>query len=328
MKERFQCAECNASFHYYCYGVPDGLFPNRLQTQSKPITHISGNIGRIGDTRRPDFVCPRCNFKQVMRREPLVGSISDAWLGVLDMRTTLDEFISDSESYANGCRYTLGKVCRFGRDMGIPTMIAHHHSGLDRIPRDHRWLRWYLADLTRVTTWDTAKGHRAAIYNYYERMGVPVDQIPTNTHRFRHFMNGMLQRKGISMNQDQVFSRLAVGAMVRLLRSDYERAEGWRSGRRCAGMAARARRGSWGRLTAAHRPGVWRSGTLLNQQAAPPTVTMAGAAAPIHEAATVASVTAYPSNRRSKVRPRASCSSGHRTPSLSVTLRSSAPRRM
>ena len=228
MKERFQCAECNASFHYYCYGVPDGLFPNRLQTQSKPITHISGNIGRIGDTRRPDFVCPRCNFKQVMRRKPLVGSVSDAWLGVLDMRTTLDEFISDSESYANGCRYTLGKVCRFGRDMGIPTMIAHHHSGLDRIPRDHRWLRWYLADLTRVTTWDTAKGHRAAIYNYYERMGVPVDQIPTNTHRFRHFMNGMLQRKGISMNQDQVFSRLAVGAMVRLLRSDYERAEGWR----------------------------------------------------------------------------------------------------
>ena len=32
------------------------------------------------------------------------------------------------------------------------------------------------------------------------------------------------------------------------------------------GMAARARHGSSGRPSAAHRPGVWRSGTLLNQQ--------------------------------------------------------------
>ena len=73
--------------------------------------------------------------------------------------------------------------------MGIPAMIAHGKDDLSKMAADHRHLRWYLADLTRNVTWDTAKGHRAAIYNYYERMGVPVEQIPTNTHRFRHFNN-------------------------------------------------------------------------------------------------------------------------------------------
>ena len=109
-------------------------------------------------------------------------------------------------------------------------MIAYGKEDLDNMPADHRQLRWYLADLTRQTTWDTAKGHRAAVYNYYERMGVEVGAIPTNNYKFRHFMNGMLQRKGISLNQAQVFTRSTIVAMIRLLRSEYSRAElgGWR----------------------------------------------------------------------------------------------------
>ena len=204
------------------------MFPNRLRQQEKPCDHTEGNMGRIGDTRRPDFVCPRCNFVDLMGRAPVQGQATDAWCGVLDVRVTLDEFISDSASYANGCRYTLGKTSRWGRDMGVPVMIAHGAHDLARMPEDHRQLRWYLADLTRNTTWDTAKGHRAAIYNYYERMGVPVEDIPTSSYRFRHFMNGMLQRKGISTTQDRVFTRSTIVAMTRLMRSEYLRAEGWR----------------------------------------------------------------------------------------------------
>ena len=105
------------------------------------------------------------------------------------MRVTLDEFISDSASYANGCRYTLGKACRWGRDMGVPTMIAHGRDDLDRMPADHRHLRWYLADLTRHTTWDTAKGHRSSFFNYYDKMGCSENDIPTTTNKFKNFMN-------------------------------------------------------------------------------------------------------------------------------------------
>lgn len=229
-KEQFKCGHCGGVFHHFCYGVPDKLFPNRLNQLEKPVEHTAGDIGRIGDTRRPDFVCPRCNFKTIMRRDPVGDSGTDAWIGLLDVRVTLDEYISDSASYANGCRYTLGKTSRWGRDMGVPTMIAYGKEDLDNMPADHRQLRWYLADLTRQTTWDTAKGHRAAVYNYYERMGVEVDAIPTNNYKFRHFMNGMLQRKGISLNQAQVFTRSTIVAMIRLLRSEYSRAElgGWR----------------------------------------------------------------------------------------------------
>jgi hypothetical protein len=107
-------------------------------------------------------------------------------------------------------------------------MIAHGREDLDRMPADHRHLRWYLADLTIKTTWDTAKGHRSSLYNYYERMGCAESDIPTSSFRFRHFMNGMLQRKGISTRQDQVFTQRAIVAMTRLLRYDYQRAEGWR----------------------------------------------------------------------------------------------------
>ena len=227
-RERFQCCECDGAFHFRCYGVPTGMFPNRLNELEEPFAHVAGNVGRIGDTRRPDFRCPRCNFKRHMRRDPVPGHPVDEALGVLDVRVTLDEYISDSESYANSCRYSLGKASRWCRDMGVPTGIAHARSDLEKMPADHRHLRWFMADLTRNTTWDTAKGYRAAIYNYYERMGVAVEDIPTNTYKFRHFMNGMLQRKGMSTRQDLVFSRRAIGAMVRLLRSDYERAEGWR----------------------------------------------------------------------------------------------------
>ena len=100
-------------------------------------------------------------------------------------------------------------------------MIAHGRADLDHMPHDHKQVRWYLADLTRQTTWDTAKGHRSALYNYYERMGVPIEEIPTATYRFRHFMNGMLQRKGISTKQDKVFSKKTINAMIRLLRGEY-----------------------------------------------------------------------------------------------------------
>lgn len=227
-KERFGCAKCGGVFHYHCYALPTGYFPNRLKRLEEPFPHVAGDVGRLGDTRRPDFACPRCNFREVMGRDPIGDSITDGWCGVLDVRVTLDEYISDSASYADGCRYTLGKASRWGRDMGVPVMVAHGQQDLDAMPEDHRQVRWYLADLTRSVGWDTAKGHRAAIYNYYERMGVRVDRIPTGSYRFRHFMNGMLQRKGVSINQDQVFTRNAITAMVRLMRADYTRAEGWR----------------------------------------------------------------------------------------------------
>ena len=227
-KERLRCARCGAVAHYQCYAVPHDLFPNRLLPKERPHPHTAGDMARIGDTRRPDFSCPRCEFTRIMLRPPCEGSTHDAYLGCLDVRATLDEFISDSESYANGCRYSLGKMSRWGRDMGVPTMIAHGRADLDHMPHDHKQVRWYLADLTRQTTWDTAKGHRSALYNYYERMGVPIEEIPTSTYRFRHFMNGMLQRKGISTKQDKVFSKKTINAMIRLLRSEYKRAEGWR----------------------------------------------------------------------------------------------------
>ena len=232
VEEKLQCLQCGGAFHFHCYALPSELFPNRLRVLNHPklapFTHVAGDVARIGDIRRADFRCPRCNFKHAMQREPLPESPTDAWIAILDVRITLDEYMSDSASYANGCRYKLGKASRWGRDMGIPAMVAHGKRDLSKMPTDHRHLRWYLADLTRNVTWDTAKGHRAAIYNYYERMGVSLEQIPTNTHRFRHFMNGMLQRKGINTTQAKVFTRRTIAAMASLMHSEYDRAEGWR----------------------------------------------------------------------------------------------------
>lgn len=225
-KDALRCQDCKGVFHYYCYGLPAGLFPNRMKVVTKPLEHVVGDMARRGDTRRADFTCPRCNFKKVMGRKPNPGSLLDTWLGILDVRATLDEFISDSSSYADGCMYTLRKVTRWGRDMGLPIMLAYDQQELATMNEDHRHLRWYLADQTRVSTWETAKKHRSAIYNYYERMGVSVDSIPTNTFRFTHFMGGHLQRKGISERQDKVFDEVLIEDMCKLLESDYLRSRG------------------------------------------------------------------------------------------------------
>lgn len=117
-KEQFKCGLCGGAFHHFCFGVPDKLFPNRPNQLKQPVEHTAGDVGRIGDTRRPGFVCPRCNFKTIMQRDPVRDSGTGALLSLLDVRVTLDEYISDSASYAYGCRYTLGKTSRWGEGHG------------------------------------------------------------------------------------------------------------------------------------------------------------------------------------------------------------------
>ena len=118
------------------------LFPNKLRVLNNPklapFTHVACDVARIGDIRRADFRCPLCNFNHAMQREPYPESPTNAWIAVLDVRITLDEYMSDSTSYANGCRYKLGKASRWGRDMGIPAMIAHGKEDLSRMASDHR----------------------------------------------------------------------------------------------------------------------------------------------------------------------------------------------
>jgi hypothetical protein len=145
---------------------------------------------------------------------------------LLDVQTTLDEYHYDSASYAEGCMYTLRKMSRWGRDMGVPGMVAHDRETLQAMPKDHRHLSWYFTDITKSVEWGTAKKHRSAVFNYYERMGVPEAEIPTASFRFTHRMNGLLQRKGLNERQAKVFSDVLLEDMTRLLQSDYMRSRG------------------------------------------------------------------------------------------------------
>ena len=217
-----------------CYRLPSGLFPNRLRRLVVPVEHTAGDMARLGDTRRADFCCPRCHFKKTMRRKPLTGSGADAWVGLLDVRATLDEYISDSHAYADGCMYSLRKASRWGLEMGVPRMVAGRREELAEMDGEHRQVMWYLADLTRKVTWETAKKHKAAIFNYYERMGLSAEQIPTATKRFTRFMSGHLQRKGASTTQAKVFEGIVIRTMTRYLEDKYSRlkseeAEFWKS---------------------------------------------------------------------------------------------------
>jgi hypothetical protein len=161
-----------------------------------------------------------------MGRSPVRGSPVDSYCILLEVQTTIDEYIYDSESYAKGCMYTLRKISRWGRDMGVPVMVAADRDTLSRMPADHRQLNWYFTDITQKVEWGTAKKHRSAVANYYERMGVPVDEVPTSTTRFTHRMNGLAQRKGVQVTQALVFSDILLKDMTALLLSDFSRARG------------------------------------------------------------------------------------------------------
>lgn len=225
-KDRLKCKECGGAFHWQCYCTPEGMFPNRLRRLGKPYDHTAGNVARPGDTRRADFRCPRCNFKRVMRRRPEEASAEDGYVGLLDVRVTLGEYISDSHSYSDGCMYSMRKMHRWGVAMDVPAMVARDVEELGEMDSEHRQVMWYLADITRGVTWETAKKHRAALYNYYERMGLVASDIPTATTRFTRFMAGHLQRKGMSTTQNKVFTGLLIRAMTRYLEDKYRRAVG------------------------------------------------------------------------------------------------------
>ena len=147
---------------------------------------------------------------------------------LLEVQTTIDECHKDSKNYSANCMYTLNKMTRWGNSMGLPLMVARDKKELDQMPHDHRHLSWYAIDQTRTVKWATAKKHRSAVYNYYERMGISEHDIPTATFRFTHRMNGLQQRKGVDSKQDRVFSDVLLEDMVALLSSDYVRARGER----------------------------------------------------------------------------------------------------
>ena len=164
-----------------------------------------------------------------MKRRPVQGKWQDAWLILCDVQMTLDEYHKDSESYSQNCMYALNKMGRWGSMFGVPKMLARDKEELATMHPDHRQLGWYAVDQTRLVKWGTAKKHRSAAFNYYERMpGVGTADIPTSTTRFTHRMNGLLQRKGLESRQDKVFSEVLLEDMVKLLRSEYERARGER----------------------------------------------------------------------------------------------------
>jgi hypothetical protein len=221
-KHGIWCCECGKGFHYWCFCLPYGYFPTQLKEgESEKL--------RIGDTRRPDFQCPTCQFKHIMQREPLKGRWQDAWLLILEVQMTLDEYHKDSASYSQNCMYVLNKMKRWGDEFEVPTMLARNKEELRTMHSDHRQLGWYAVDQTRTVKWGTAKKHRSAAFNYYERMpGLKAEDIPTSTTRFTHRMNGLLQRKGNESKQDKVFTELLLEDMVKQLSSQYDRARGER----------------------------------------------------------------------------------------------------
>ena len=159
----------------------------------------------------------------------MAGLWTDAYLGLCEAQVTLDEFRRDSDSYAKGCMYTLNKMSRWGRDMGVPAMVAHDLDSLSSMPPDHRQLSWYFVDQTSAvlgSKFDTVKSHRGAVFNYYTRLGVPNAEIPTASFRFTHRMHGLEQRLGSESEQARVFEDVLLEDMIALLKADYVRARG------------------------------------------------------------------------------------------------------
>ena len=223
-----RCNECGRAFHWQCYRLPTGLFDSRLDDGV-------AEAARRGDARRCDFKCPRCNFELVMGRAPDPSNIKDCYLTLCDVQLTLDEFHYDSQSGADGNYTTLLKMSRWGRDMDVPVMVAHSAEDLQHMHHDHRQLGWYCVDQTttlggrkEAAKWETMKKHRSAVFNFYERSGVPKHRAPTATIRFTHRMNGLLQRLGNDSAQAKVFDRTCIRDLTSLLRSDYQRARGER----------------------------------------------------------------------------------------------------
>ena len=180
-------------------------------------------VARLGDTRRPDFRCDACNFEATMHRKPVRGT-RDEYLCFCDRQMVLDEWHKDAASTAKGYRTDLRRMERWGAEYRIPHMIAGNLKSLSMMPSDHRQIGWYFVDRTRKVQWATVKKERSAVWNYYQRMGVTQESIPTSTFRFAHRMDGLLQRLGASVEQAKVFSEVLIEDMVALLEFDYERA--------------------------------------------------------------------------------------------------------
>ena len=72
-KDGIWCNRCDWGFHYQCFKTSAEIFPSRLEAGK-------GLALRRGDTRRTDFVCPRCNVEARVGRELVKGSVKDAYL--------------------------------------------------------------------------------------------------------------------------------------------------------------------------------------------------------------------------------------------------------
>ena len=226
LRDKIGCRLCGSWIHWRCLNLPVGLFPSRL-------AEGVAEGARLGDTRRHDYQCPRCNFTTIMGRCPSPASLRDNYLMLLDTQVTLDEFHYDSKSTADGNRDVLNKISRWGTGMGIPTMLPADPVELRKMPLDHRQLSWYAVDQTttlfglkRASKWSTMKNHRSVVYNLCARMGVAEDDIPTNATAFTHRMHGLLQRLGDDPEQHEVFTTQCLEDLVRLMRADYGRARG------------------------------------------------------------------------------------------------------
>lgn len=66
-----------------------------------------------------ETLCAQCTDRSPVHEDPM-----DEWLVLCDVRATLDEFLSGSNSYAGGCMYSLRKMSRWGQAAGVPVMLG------------------------------------------------------------------------------------------------------------------------------------------------------------------------------------------------------------
>ena len=83
------------------------------------------------------------------------------------------------------------------------------------MPVDHRQLSWYFADRARAVKFDTVRRTRSALWNYDRQLqGLQLADIPTDSFRFTHRFDGLLQRLGAASKQDKVFSHKLMSAVA------------------------------------------------------------------------------------------------------------------
>ena len=180
-------------------------------------------MARRGDCRRIDFVCEPCNVRSHLGRWP--SRDRDYYLCYLDRLLTIDEFHKDSANSSDKGFMALRQMARWGAWAGIPTMLAGCAGELRSMPIDHRQLGWFLEHKATTVRYDTVRGYRSAVWNYYQRMpGVHPGRGPTESVAFAHRLDGMMQRLGVRYTQNRVIRTELLRALIQLLESDWERA--------------------------------------------------------------------------------------------------------